>query len=151
MSKPKLLSVLLIATLGASACSSSDDPTGPGDSSGTISATIDGVAWSADALGMNNGFVFGLEGTANGIRLAFSIDLTRNTVPGTVDLESGSTGAEIREGTETWYAVGGSGTMTVQTLTDSRATGTFQMVAGPIGGSGTGTRTIVNGTFDVTF
>lgn len=152
MSSRTLLSLLLVAFV-APACSSSDDPAGPDDAGGTISATVDGAAWSADALAMNNGFLFGVEGTADGIRIALSVNLTEHTLPGTVDLRSGSTGAQIGEGGETWYAVGsgGSGTLTVQTLTAERATGTFSFTGAGVGGSATGTRTIVNGSFDVRF
>lgn len=152
---PTGLVVALAATLAAAGCSSGDDPTDPGGATGTLTATLDGEAWVAQvSVASNNGFIFGLEGTAEGVEIALSVNLTENTLPGTVDLTSGSTGAQITEGGEVWYAVGtgGSGTLTVEILTSSRAKGTFQFVAGPVANSASGgTRTIVNGQFDVSF
>ncbi len=150
----RMLRTLLLVALVAPGCSSGDDPAGPEDSGGTISATLDGAAWSADAVATNNGFLFGLEGTADGVEIALSVNLTAETVPGTVDLTSGSTGAQVQEGSEVWYPVGfgGSGTLTISTLTAERATGTFEFVAVPLGGSASGgSRTVTNGSFDVRF
>lgn len=147
---------MLFVALSTLACSS-DDPTGPGQTSGTFTATVDGVTWNgqieATATG-NNGFTFSVQGVADNIEIGLSVNLTENNVPGTVDLTSGSTGAQLREGGEVWYAVGqgGSGTMTIQTLTPDRATGTFEFVAGPVANSASGgTRTITNGRFDISF
>lgn len=146
---------LVLLSLTSVACSSSDDPTDPGDPTGTLTAIVDGAPWNAQiSVATNNGFLFALEGTADGVEIGLSADLTRNTLPGTVDLTQGSTGAQLAEGSEIWYAVGtgGSGTMTLEILTLSRARGTFQFVAGPLANSASGgARTIINGQFDVTF
>lgn len=154
MSLRSPFALLLIALL-TPACSSSDDPAGPDVGTSTLTATVDGVTWSADVvLGVNNGFTLGIEGSAGGIEIAMSVNLVENTLPGTVDLTTGSTGASIQQGGETWYPVGpgGSGSLTVQTLTSDRATGTFQFVATPVGGSATGgARTVTAGSFDVRF
>jgi hypothetical protein len=51
-------------------------------------------------------------------------------------------------------AIGGSGTLTIATLTAAGATGTFAFTAVPpqAGGAGaTGTKVVTNGTFNVTF
>ncbi|NNF38575.1 MAG: hypothetical protein HKN71_07900 [Gemmatimonadetes bacterium] len=153
MRRSTLLPLLLVAFL--SACSSSDDPTGPGQQGGTFTATVDGAAWNGQLTGaVNNGFTFALEGTANGVEISLSVNLSQNVVPGTVDLTTGSTGAQVVEGGEIWYAVGqgGSGTLTIQTLTTTGATGTFEFVAGPVANSASGgTRSVTNGQFDVTF
>lgn len=148
---------LLLVALSTLACSSGDDPTGPGQTSGTFTATVDGAPWNGQIVPtatLNNGFTFSVQGVADGIEIGLSVNLTQNTVPGTVDLTAGSTGAQISEGSEVWYAVGlgGSGSMTIQTLTSDRATGTFAFVAGPVANSASGgVRTITNGSFDISF
>lgn len=157
MSRALTTSCLLAFALAA--CSSSDSPMDPGEPGGTFTATVDGQPWTGQiqtARTNYNGFVFGVVGDADGIEIALSVNTSDpdNQVPGTVDLTAGSTGAEISEGGDTWYAVGfgGSGTMTINTLDTNGATGTFSFVAGPVGGSAPdGTRSITNGSFNLTF
>ncbi len=154
MRRTRILPLVLLP-LTLAACSSSDDPAGLEDGEGTLTAIVDGAPWNAQIrVATNNGFLFSLQGEANGIEISLSADQTRNTLPGTVDLTAGSTGAQLVEGSESWYAVGegGGGTMTLEILTPSRAKGTFQFNAGPVANSASGgVRTIIDGQFDVTF
>jgi hypothetical protein len=62
--------------------------------------------------------------------------------------------AILSEGSAAWAAniTGGSGSITVDTVTASRVTGTFQFSAVPVSGSGaTGTMTVSNGKFALSF
>lgn len=53
--------------------------------------------------------------------------------------------------TQAWQTDGGSGTVTFSTLTDTRAVGTMSFVAPAYSGGATGTRTVSNVSFDLTF
>ncbi len=154
--------VPLLATLSLllTACSSDDSPTDVGgDPSGTFTAMVDGQTWTGEIQALRtgyNGFVFGVVGLDGGIEIALSVDTSDpdNQAPGTVDLTTGSTGAQISEGGDIWYAVGqgGSGTLTLNSLDTNGASGTFSFVAGPVANSAPeGTRSISNGSFNLTF
>ena len=154
MSVTKLLVVL--AMLGATACGD-DDPSGPGAGDGDLSATIDGDDWEANlaavATRTNNviGIGAGDTGGNRSIGIGF-IDAGTGTYPinGTTP-----TNAILIEGQQTWAAsagVGGSGTITITTLTATRVAGTFSFTAVPNAGTGaTGNRVVTNGEFDVEF
>ncbi|NNF28191.1 MAG: hypothetical protein HKO53_13885 [Gemmatimonadetes bacterium] len=155
----RLLTLSCILAFGAVACSSSDSPTDPTGASGTFTATVDGQPWNGQIEATRtgyNGFVFGVVGVDGGIGIALSVNTSDpdNQAPGTIDLTSGSVGAEISEGGDIWYAVGsgGSGTLNLNSLDENGASGTFSFVAGPVGGSAPdGTRSITNGSFNLTF
>lgn len=146
-----------LVLLGTIACSSSDSPTDPEETGGTFTATVDGQTWTGqiDALASYyNGFVLSLLGADGNTEIGLVVQTSDPdiTLPGTVDLTDGSTGAQVEEGGVVWYAgaQGGSGTLTVTELTESRATGSFSFVAAMPNDS-EDTRSVTNGTFDVRF
>jgi hypothetical protein len=147
---PRLAALLLVF---ATACG--DSVTDPGDpENGTMTATVDGASWSAIQIqGVSSGTLISLAGSdADLVSIGFAV---QSTGPGTYSIGPGQvTSANIGEGSATLWTAGsiqGSGTVTLTTVTDNRAIGTFEFVAELAQGSGTPTRTVTNGTFDVTF
>ena len=155
-----LLRAVALLTL-ASCGGGGGDSTGPGgSSSGTaaITATIDGAAWSSSraSAAVYQGQILTFNGTDG--TTTVSLVVSPVTGPGTFTLSTlnnvASNGLVVR-GSQGWtsYAPGGTGTLTVTTLTTTRATGTFEFVAMP--GAGTaasvGARRVTAGRFDVTF
>jgi hypothetical protein len=142
-----LAMVLLFA-----ACSS-DSPTENHDNgAGKFAARVDGQTWSAEFVeALYIGNVFSVSGNDGDLNITLSV-AAQGT--GTYDLTAGSAAGVIAEGSDAWYAVGlgGSGTITVTSLDAHGAKGTFAFTGGPVPGGGTtGTRTVTQGTFDVTF
>jgi len=150
---------LLALALSAACGGGSTGPTGGG--SGTLSATINGAAWSAQSqliqapTPQKQGHypLYGarLVGqTTNGMQLNLIGIQGPGTYPlGTSGGVSGGTIA-INEGSAIWMTPlsGAAGTVTFSTLTSTRAAGTFQFVAEAAGGGATGVRTVTNGQFD---
>lgn len=155
----RLLTASCLLAFAVGACSSSDSPTDPTGVSGTFTATVDGQTWNGQIEATRtgyNGFTFGVVGEDGGVQIALTVDTSdpANQPPATIDLTTGSTGAEISEGGNFWYAVGsgGSGTLTLNSLDASGASGTFSFVAGPVANSApASTRSITNGSFNLTF
>jgi hypothetical protein len=125
-----------------------------GSGRGTLTATIDGVAFSGSTVGafVQGGFVVTGDNANTGVVLsAFAPG-----GPGTFSFGSAGTlaGAEVIVGNAEWATVPGStsGTLVLSTLTSTGASGTFSFTALPVPGTGaTGTKTVANGTFNVTF
>lgn len=130
---------------------------GSGPNQGTVTAVIDGVPYTgvvraatsqsgifavAAMNDSNVGFGFG------GLAVAGTTSISA-TSPTNALLTSGSTVPQM-----SWFAStsGGSGTLTISTITATGATGTFQFTMPPTPGSGaSGTRSVTNGSFTVTF
>ena len=147
---PRLAALLLIF---ATACG--DSLTDPGDpETGTMTATVDGVSWGAIQIqAISSGNVISLAGSdVELLSIGFTV---QNTGPGTYSIGPGQvTSANLGEGSATLWTAGsiqGSGTVTLSTVTDNLAIGTFEFVAELSQGSGTQTRTVTNGAFNVTF
>lgn len=157
-----------IAALGLIACGGDDDPTGPEDENdpetGPMTALIDGAAWVANPAANPTAYLvapgtYSLTGTSTGnagneIR-SISLNLMNLPGPGSYPL---GTGAGVSGGIASYIESGSgwttplsglAGTLTVTTLTDSRMVGEFAFVANLITGSGSDTRTISSGAFDV--
>ncbi|HKT78788.1 MAG TPA: hypothetical protein VJP86_01115 [Vicinamibacterales bacterium] len=162
--------------LAVSACGggsdSSTDPSGSGGSgssalcsafgatgivaSGTLTANIDGASFKAVCIVFNTtvGNAFGLGGvdgfTGNFKNFAFGTDKSVGTH--TVGLGS-VTNAGLIIGTSGWHAnsATGSGSVTITTLTAHNAVGTFTFSLPAQGPPATGTKSITNGSFNVTF
>jgi hypothetical protein len=141
------------AVLATSCGGGGETPTGPG--TGSLTAQVDGAAWRASrgvAATRAAGFI-GVGGTASdasSISFAFP-----DTGPGTFAVASsnGTNGSYVKSG-QGWTAAfgnGGSGTITVTTLTTSRVAGTFSFVAPGISGGAAGNKTVTNGSFDISF
>ena len=168
----RLLTVILL--LSTLSCGGGDDnagnPSGSGSGSGnggpagnkgTITATIDNVAFNGFAtivkteiqVGKNTLVISG--GTAD---LKTQIGFGAVAAVGTTSVGGLSpTNAllTVTPGSATWQANinGGSGSVTIDTLTATTATGRFNFVMTPVPGSGaTGNnKTVANGVFNVTF
>ncbi len=128
---------------------------GGGSSTAAFTAVIDGQAWapttSTFAVSYSNG-VLAMTGTdATGWTFGMAIPTSG---PGSVPLSTGANAILTSPSSQSWSAThldGGSGTITVTSLTSNSATGTFSFVLVPIAGGATGNRTVAQGTFNVTF
>ncbi|HEY4100364.1 MAG TPA: hypothetical protein VGM20_05765 [Gemmatimonadales bacterium] len=159
----RVLSALALSALVTTAgCSSSDSTTGPGGGGGPqgnfgMSATINGQAWAAAAkpsVAVSNG-IFAMAGL--NLTYGISMAVVQATGPGTYSLtylntpgSSGIVASGTGGGWDT-YAPGGSGSVTFTTFTSNHVVGTFSMVAAAVSGGATGTLTVTNGAFDVTY
>jgi hypothetical protein len=137
-----VISGALIACGGSSASPTSASPTptpvtasscpGGTQSKGTMSAVINGTAWSTTCVT-----------TASG--------------PGTFSMSSGAANALVNllpASAAAWTAnvTGGSGTITLTALSQTGASGTFSFTAVPLAGTGaTGNKVVTGGVFSVTF
>ena len=129
----------------------------PNQAGKSMSARIDGAAWTAatvnvsiSSLGIT---IVGSNASGRGIGIAASRSLGTGTQTfGTNPAALGT----FNIGTQSWSATGqpgggSSGSVTLTTLTANHAVGTFAFTATPFVGGGTGTHVITAGVFDVTF
>jgi hypothetical protein len=152
---------LMFALLLSSACGD-DTPVEPGGpppvvlANGSMGALIDGVVWNADVsiVATYSNATLSLTGEDTlKRRIGFGL---RATGPRTITVGSGdfvgfSLSIIEADGTQSIWT-GQSGVIRLTRLTPTRATGTFTFTAIPFPGTpATGTRTVSNGTFDVTF
>jgi hypothetical protein len=131
------------------------DSTGPNDQPGShsMSATVDGSSWSAQAAAAqrSNGFV-GVGASASDLS-TISFAFPDHTGTFQVASQDGTNASFISSG-KSWtaaFGTGGSGTISVTTLTATRVTGTFSFTAPALTGGATGNKTVTNGTFDIEF
>ena len=173
-----LFAAVALAVALATGCDST--PTAPSDcaSNGSLSAQIDGIAWSAACLRAVNSIdfqyieVFGdaMDGTQ---RMKFRVYATHagtyllgGSEPSQVgmgssaSLNSGSGCQSTRGPCSTWFVApccgqpdgNGSGTMVITELTDRSASGTFSFNLVPGRSTGaTGERFVTNGRFNLRF
>jgi hypothetical protein len=156
--------VTTLSLLALVACGGGDDSlTGTNNTggsnnggSGPMSATVNGASWSAPTpAAVVSQSVLSVAGIDlnRGITISFAIPATgpgtystafNNTNGGIAIISNGATG-------QTWatYQQGGTGSVVVTTLQAHRVVGTFAFTA--VLSSGTGTITVTNGKFDVTF
>lgn len=150
------LRILLCTLLLIPVACGSDGPSEPnppgGAPNGTLAATIDGVPWSATIItpGITGG-ISAIGGSDGGRTLAWAW-VEGGT--GTYQI-GGSVGfnASLTVAGGTWVAnnTTGSGTLVVTTRTSSRVAGTFSFTMGPGSGNASGTKSVTQGTFDITF
>jgi hypothetical protein len=163
-----LKTLAVMATLAAFGCGGGDDddgnPTGPpggGATNGSLTAQIGGTSWSATGtitVSRSNPNFIGLAGTGFAGNAAYSlvVGIANATGPGTHNLNvfAGGDGSSLIVGsTTTGYGTaftGGSGTLTITSLTSNRIVGTFSGTLPPSSGSAA-PLVITNGTFNVTF
>lgn len=140
--------------------------TGPGGGGGggtnLFRATIDGAAWTADALVSGQGALHTQPGfyqvqgiKASGSATSFvTLSLYNVDTVGTYPLGvSGTTfggSATLGGGTSGWYTplTGSAGSVTLTRIDDTRIAGTFAFTATPATGAATGVRTVTAGEFD---
>lgn len=160
----------LAATLGILACGGGSDddgnPTGPppgssGATNGSFTAVVNGANWSATGtvtVTRQPPAFIGVSGSgfAGGNAYAFIVGIGNATGPGThsFNLAAGGDGSSMIIGsTTTGYGTafnGGTGSVTITSLTATRIVGFFSGTAVPSSGSGSGL-VVTNGAFDVTF
>lgn len=147
------------AFLALLACGGSDDPAGPKSptsTNGTMSALIDGQQWTAVGIAASYQNQIGtlVIGASNASNVGFGFAVPANG-PGTYTVNSTiGMNANLNTGGDGWLAVGttGSGTVTITTLTATRAAGTFSFVLQATdAGVNPQTRNVTNGQFDVTY
>ncbi len=128
-------------------------PNNPPSGASSMSASIDGTAWSAIAVTARN---------ANGVVIAAGSDAVRTV---TISFAPTAAGAQkigpnsvalaiVAIGGQSWTAnaVGqGSGSVNLTTLTANRAVGTFTFTAVATQGTTPASRQVTNGKFDVRF
>lgn len=159
----RILGAVVIALVVAG-CSSTSKVTGTNNTGstpitlahGSMSATINGTNWVANTAidaTYTNGVLLVSGADASALALAVS---TVASGPGTyaVGLTDPTSGILTQGGGATWEALlsTGSGSIVISTLTSTGASGTFSFVMPALSGSSaTGTKTVTNGTFNVTF
>jgi hypothetical protein len=147
--------VALTLMLSLAGCGS-DEPTGPAPlANGTYRAKINGVEFNAIAAAVVGGAggLYSLGGgNAAGQTIGFAwVDTGTGTFP---IGNPGSTIASHTHNGQTWSASSaqGSGSIVVTTSTATRVAGTFSFVLQADGASGaTGSRTVTEGSFDLTY
>jgi hypothetical protein len=167
MRRPLLSSIsILAAALLVTRCGSSTTSPSTAGSCGTvstahgsISAQVDGAAWSGTVTATINANnivgIGGSDGCSPGTNVSFAV-LPGTFQPATFNLNdpSGLNSILSIGPINLWVAntTGGSGKVTFSTLTRAAASGTFQFgyVAAPSSGA-SGTHTVTNGVFNVTF
>lgn len=123
---------------------------------GSMSARIDGEAWSATAalaVGYTGGILAfaGSDASQVTIGVGFIPDGLKTYPIGPSEPTNGNL---TLGSTESWAASSsmGSGTVTLTSFTANSASGTFTFIAEPVSTTGaTGTRSLTEGVFDVTF
>ena len=155
MRYPRVRWLAALLLLGLTSCGGGDSPTDiPLPATGSMSASIDGSAWSAaQAQAVRGGGAVTLAGTdiaLLSLGLAF-----QDTGTGTYTLGPGQgVTASVSDPQNIWSAndLQGSGTITVTTLDATRVAGTFSFIAPASPNSGPpASRTVTSGAFDVPF
>ena len=160
-----ILGVQIAVMFTLAACGGETAPTSASGGGGTLSASIDGAAWTADAStaearhSQPGKYVLGGTKTTGTSQLGLEIDVYNIAGPGTYPLGVsekvfGGVGWVTTASPPTYWITpfsGASGTITITSLTDSRIAGSFSYNAPPytVIGSATGTRVVTNGTFDL--
>lgn len=153
---------LTVLTLGLAGCGGDDDPVapaGPGNNNtgaGTMTALIDGVAWTAVATtGVNQSGIVAIGGSnlggVLGIGLGFAGTMADTYLIGPGHIGNGNVTSLAGSG---WVASGGNGngTINVTSLTATRIIGTFSFTApATVAGTTPAVRVVTQGTFDVPF
>lgn len=142
-----------MALLVAAGCGS-DDPAGLDTGAGNMSARIDGEAWSSAmeqvAFSANVIAVAGSDAAGRALGMAWV-----DEGAGTYTIEPGEVAnANYSAGSALWIANAhqGIGTVVVTTRSPGRVTGTFTFTLEPVPNTAaTGTRSVTQGVFDVTY
>ncbi|MFN0180062.1 MAG: DUF6252 family protein [Gemmatimonadales bacterium] len=146
-----------LLVIGALGCGSTTQPSGP--TNGTLTATVDGSGWAAQTIvAAYRGGVLSIAGT-DGQQRSLGFALGPTTAPGTFPVgvtQSANGSYQVVSGStsQAWMAAVtlGSGSITVTSISATRAVGIFQFSMAPVPGNGaTGTKSITQGTFDVTY
>jgi Family of unknown function (DUF6252) len=157
MRATRFISIMTLLFAGACGGSSSTSLTGTNNNApGPLSATIDGAAWSSQlpsAVVKNT--IIAIAGIDNGLTTSVSLGFAASK-PGTYSLGFGNSvagNAIVTRGGKSWGSSlqGGTGSVTLTTLTANHVAGTFSFTGVASGGGATGTTVVTNGKFDITF
>jgi hypothetical protein len=159
----RILTMALL--ISSAACASENDPTDLDDddltpgSMGSVTARIDGTAWTATAaLGATHlGGVFGFAAhDANGRAIVIAVEAS--PAPGAVAIrvsDSSSLTLSITEANGMVWMAGGSlgtGQLNIDSFTTTSASGRFSFTAvAPPGAPNTGSKVVSDGVFNVRF
>ena len=166
----RLAIVTTLVALGCGGGGDDDDgnPTGPpggggGATNGSFSVQINGATWGATGTinvqrqTQNNIISFAGSGSAGGTTYGVAVSIVNATGPGnhSLNIFAGGDGSNVAIGTSSGVGystglTGGSGTLTITSLTATRIVGTFSGTAVPAGAT-TANLVLVNGQFDITF
>jgi len=148
----------LVVVTACGGDSSNDGPTNPNQNptgNRSMSARIDGTAWTATsvAAGVTNGLLI-IAGTNVTQTFSIAVAVAQGTGTQTVGPSSVTYG-NLLVGQQSWAAngsLGGPGSITLTTLTATRAAGTFSFTVKALTqGASPATRQVTSGAFDVVF
>ncbi len=130
-------------------------PPGTGRITGTISATVDGVAWrgAVNAFATTAGGLTSLVGQDTNTRQITIVLIGGGVGTHSLTFPTNGSHANIQFGGQVWDTLlpGGTGSVVITSQTASRVTGTFFFTAQPgLGNNGTRSE-VTNGTFDLGF
>jgi hypothetical protein len=121
-----------------------------------MSASIEGTTWVASAVQVTidaEAGTLNVAGGGDGSNTVMSMTIAA-TAPGTYSLGPGGTGAAIvgLSTGQTWTSsgVGGSGSVTITTLSSAHVAGTFNFTGIALSGGAIGVVHVTNGKFDAT-
>jgi len=160
-----ILAVHTAIAVGLFGCGGDTAPTSTSGGGGSFSASIDGVAWTADAStaearhSQPGKYILGGTKTTGTSQLGLEIDLYNIAAAGTYplgvgDKVFGGVGWVTAASPPTYWLTpfsGTAGTVTITSLSDTRITGSFSYNAPAytVIGNATGTKTVTGGTFDL--
>lgn len=151
------VALMVAMTVACGGDDGGDGPTGPSTPNGTMTAVVDGNSWAAVQIAAtrNNGFLAISGSDASLLAVAFALQESQAGT-GTYPIGPGfaTTGTVISNTTNSWTAgaAQGSGSITINELTESGASGTFSFTALATLGSGDPPqRVVTTGQFNVTF
>lgn len=132
---------------------------GGSSSTGSMSAQINGLSWVAACIAvsrnLNSSVSVAASDNASNATNAQTISVAAPATPGTYLINSATvngTNGLLLIGAQLWTAnvIGGSGTVTISTLTATAVSGTFSLSLVPQAPA-IGVKTITNGVFNITF
>jgi len=150
------LSSTLAVTALAMLCACDRETTGPAKpNNGTMSAVIDGVAWSALSIATDSTAPSSIviQGSKGNQTLAIAVPLEQG--PGTQTVGSTTPVFAVLVTEPQWWAAsrtqGGAGSITLTTVAPGHIVGTFEFTMAAHEGASPAERRVSSGQFDVTY
>jgi hypothetical protein len=148
--------VFSLCLLSLVACGSDSTSPGSNNCSGPLSASVNGATWCSLApTARYTSSIVAIAGIDNSLTGSIAIGFAA-TAPGTYSLTFGNNNGGVATYTKNgqgWGSgvAGGSGSVTLTTLTANHVVGTFSFNAAPSNGGATGIVQVTNGQFNITF
>jgi len=151
-----IIALAALVTLAACGGSNSDGVTNPKKpNNGTMSARIDGAAWSAISIATGGGAGTSLIITGSNITQTIAIIVPLNSGTGTKTMgQSSVVSGTLIIGSQQWAAnpaQGGTGSITLTTVASGHVAGTFSFTMAAQQGATPATRQVTSSQFDVTY